>query len=1228
MATTQDPRHTPHAPPQSRTPPPAYITPIQNPVCGSLRRTQNFSRPSPLAPHLPPHRRRRNEASTLAQPGAPGDTTHTHTADPGAPPTYDCDADGDETGVRGGCWSRLVPLPNPTHLKLQDVEDERVYALAPANTAQDLPAIARVYRASAPPIPFKSIARHPLPPLPTPTPAQRTAIDAVPQQNVQLRGPAGSGRTTVALHLADAHRGLNVLYLTPGERAFDLQDHTRRIVNLAVLSLAEAVERFYGVTGGELALDAVLAGVGDGARGERMQRAGRLERFEIVVIDGADAMTPTERRVAMKLVADMPAYGCTIPEPAVVVVGEQPWEWDGGREFTPVTLDTPLRFTKQIAEFLAEAGGPVFAAPHEAAKDGPAPRYIIDSHPLDPQTVMDEIKRLIDVEGLRPEDILVLAPSLYHYPAVILANALAAAGYPVHYPLLKSRDTHLKVRQGKIVFTSVAHAAGLEREAAIVLAFDHSSTRMGGASNPMPLATALTRAKQHLVIVQSAAEGVHPELELRPVKERCDVHGDASALQHANTLRPARGRKPTTEAPAFTVAALVGSQSPAVVRECLRQLEVVPIRAARPPGQVFRLTPPGRIDDFKHYLGYAADAPQVERFTSVASINAAVAPYILELRMRSLLPTPFWALFERVLTGDPELEYLLRPLPAVFHRRLARIIDDHGGAVPRKAPHAMNFPDVVFTTAVVLAASTGRTVTLHTLPVADSYTWFKSSHIAAMQGVLPAWVRFPAHQNWAPGTFLDHNRAFATTLPALSGAPLRISGNPDICTIVPGGGHWQKLLSLRWGELTEADILRLALHAALEPLPRRGQTPHGARPAERDRDAALLSVTTGQLVVVRPRTSDSWFRVAQLLAAAKQHPDQPAAETSAASDAPDAVLPRWWFHPTAPLEPRAPSLMPRYFHGYPPAAHDRADPDPFRDPVPRPRTDVAAALPQWTPGSSTAKWRPPGAPLARWQEGAGEVRPQARPPMGAWREGMAGVNWAPAGSAEMKMNAAREREAGELMRRAVAPAAQNPQDAARPPRITRRSDQPAEAVPQQDPPSDARPPRITRRSDQPAERERDAAPAAPKQQEPAQDAAPPPRITRRSDQPAQPEALSRAAAAVAAVVAAGVPRIVRPGWQPGETTLRFTPPALRQREDSAVWQRAHEEKPWRQGARGKSNPKKAKKMTKGEIRKWFPKEGDMDRRRHRVAREQYRGMMESLGLGDEGEGGKGEGKKE
>jgi len=220
------------------------------------------------------------------------------------------------------------------------------------------------------------------------------------------------------------------------------------------------------------------------------------------------------------------------------------------RPMTRAPFTTSYRCTHEIARFVNSLIG------HErirAVRAGPRPILaMIDEKPWsdsNAQFVVALVRRMVAQYG--NEGVFILAPSVkvarkkrgsrtIGSPITRVVNALSRSGIDMFVQSSDEQDPNPKHMIGKVAVITYHKSKGLERECAIVLAFDNSYFEFYSRdSDPTLLSNAqyvaVTRARQQLVVVQRAG---HALPFARDAAQFCDIMRIRGALPAPETFVP------------------------------------------------------------------------------------------------------------------------------------------------------------------------------------------------------------------------------------------------------------------------------------------------------------------------------------------------------------------------------------------------------------------------------------------------------------------------------------------------------------------------------------------------------------------------------------------------------------------------------------------------------------------------------------------------------------------
>lgn len=360
--------------------------------------------------------------------------------------------------------------------------------------------------------------------LPEPSHEQQAVASAVSRRcSVCVNAVAGSGKSTTVLTIASQNPGLSVLLLSYNrDLKVELRNRVREesIRNLEVHSYHSlAVKHYDDKAHSDEALASVLS------RGLPVRRPAR---FDVVVTDEAQDMTPVFQRLVDKYVADSGSSGC-----AFVVMGDARqaiYTFKGAdarfltladrlrpdKNMIRLSLSTSYRLPQKCAEFVNRAvlGAAVI---RPARPGGTVAAYRGDVFRGAAAFFSGLVRRLLST-GYAPDDFFVLSPSIksQNAPYKRLENALIGAGVPCFVPISDDSGLSDKIIRGKVTFTTYHQSKGRERRVVIVYGFDagyYKTFRSEPRDEcPSPLYVAITRASDLLYLVSSEREAPLPFL--------------------------------------------------------------------------------------------------------------------------------------------------------------------------------------------------------------------------------------------------------------------------------------------------------------------------------------------------------------------------------------------------------------------------------------------------------------------------------------------------------------------------------------------------------------------------------------------------------------------------------------------------------------------------------------------------------------------------------------------
>lgn len=377
----------------------------------------------------------------------------------------------------------------------------------------------------------------PLPVLNAPSEEQKAIIDAIGNQNCNVRcsAVAGSGKTTTLLQIASHHPNLSILALLYNAR---LKDETRlkrsafNLTNLEAHSYNALALKYYR------ALDAItdqgiLRIVEDDLPPKQPLN------FDVFILDEVQDMTPLLYRFVCKVLRDQALQRNGQTDFSLLLLGderqniyqfkkadgrylslaEQVFRPMNDKPWMKLELRTTFRLTKNICSFLNDQmlQFPLFKTPKA---DGAKVLYYQGNVYQCVQDIGKRLVKLLQANKYSADDIFLLAPSVKmgsadnQTPLNEIANYLQSEGYLYYAPISDETALDEKVIEGKVCVTTFHQSKGLERKVAVVFSFSKSYFDFY-AKNAIKtvcantLYVAATRASELLIVIGEDSENGH-----------------------------------------------------------------------------------------------------------------------------------------------------------------------------------------------------------------------------------------------------------------------------------------------------------------------------------------------------------------------------------------------------------------------------------------------------------------------------------------------------------------------------------------------------------------------------------------------------------------------------------------------------------------------------------------------------------------------------------------------
>ncbi|KAK6540052.1 hypothetical protein TWF694_008882 [Orbilia ellipsospora] len=397
------------------------------------------------------------------------------------------------------------------------------------------------------------------------------------------------------------------------------------------------------------------------------------------------------------------------------------------RTWVEINQMVSFRMTSKIAKFINRQLLRTSKTPIGTIKDhpdDPLPRYVVcDAYDRKP---FEELKRLLETPGIRPEDILIMAPSLRSAHSAVrdLANlvALELPEVRIHIPIDDDSSISERASAGKIVFASYHQAKGIEREAAILFNFsssyydfyDRHPASLTDVSNVQYVA--VTRAKKHLVLIHHYEDDYLPFINPSTLSKYCKRPTTMKVRPYRTEQEIEQIKMPKHR---WKVTDLTRNIPETVLSSCFEELDLEMVREPNP----WRVWPEPETS-----IGEG-------EWEVVADITGTAVPAIFEYQHRGTC--------ELVTFVMDEIEKGSRPSKRRGSIERARPIDllpekytDHMISINnRLEKQGLKISDILFMANVSNMLQSGYIHKVLSIPL-DGYTWFTGKHSDAAFNIL------------------------------------------------------------------------------------------------------------------------------------------------------------------------------------------------------------------------------------------------------------------------------------------------------------------------------------------------------------------------------------------------------------------------------------------------------------------------------------------------------------
>ena len=399
-------------------------------------------------------------------------------------------------------------------------------------------------------------------------------VDEPKAPGVIVDAVAGSGKTTTILHVVERFTGPVLVLMYNKSLQLDTERRLKNSRNATVRTLHSAAGACLGgrVCDDDRRMMALVEEIEaeDANLGLDPEdlAPNRLGRFDLVVVDEAQDLVPLYLRLVRLILARVGAGQALVMGDFMQCINRYkdaddrfltradtflgdllPHNPNAG--WVHRTLSTTYRCPSAVTTFVNRALlGHDRLVPNAGRPDHGTVTYVHgdvwNEFPVD---LYHRIQGFLN-QGRRLEDMAVLFPMVTGgtaSPCAKMANFLTERGMLVASTANKGEDFDDKTLVGKILFSSIHQFKGRERDVIFLGAFDdgaYFNERKNGRVAPATCDAlryvATTRARQHLVVYQSAKEGPFSWLDVDAVRDTAQVvwrgRGPAPPLEHLRSL--------------------------------------------------------------------------------------------------------------------------------------------------------------------------------------------------------------------------------------------------------------------------------------------------------------------------------------------------------------------------------------------------------------------------------------------------------------------------------------------------------------------------------------------------------------------------------------------------------------------------------------------------------------------------------------------------------------------
>jgi hypothetical protein len=368
---------------------------------------------------------------------------------------------------------------------------------------------------------------------------QQNIIILLNDYNVIVDSVAGCGKTTTNLFIAKHYNKLKILLLTYNSKLkIETQERVKlhNIKNLDVFSYHSFTVKYYNNNG---YTDKIIKDTVNNNLKPKFKY-----NYDLIIIDEAQDLTSIYYELVCKIYKDnnknikicllgdihQSIYQFNDANEKYLIYSDKlfnlnSYKWEKAK------LSYSFRITNEMANFINNCVFDYNKLLSNKISNMKPKYYICNSY--EDECIINQILNFIK-NGYKYDDIFILAPSIKSANSSIrnLENKIKNL-YPninVYVPTSDEEEIDKTIIDNKIVFSTFHQTKGLERKIVIVFNFDYSYVKYF-SKNKIPIScpneiyVAITRAKEHLILIHDYRQDFLPFLDKNKLKLYTDITG-------------------------------------------------------------------------------------------------------------------------------------------------------------------------------------------------------------------------------------------------------------------------------------------------------------------------------------------------------------------------------------------------------------------------------------------------------------------------------------------------------------------------------------------------------------------------------------------------------------------------------------------------------------------------------------------------------------------------------